>query len=191
MAFSDSINGFSTAITDFAGAAGDILSAGGLRSERDAYTAAAGFSLKARDQVLKNIDIENQSTALQRASNEIKIQQQQRDLFKVAGGQRADVASAGFADSGSGLDVIRSSAMAGNLDTALLKAQGGLISKQGEINVSGYQSQAIALEAQGSSYLGQASAADAAASAAQASAGGKTAGGILNVVGSILKIFSL
>jgi hypothetical protein len=69
------------------------------------------------------------------ASTNIQAAQTQRQTFGVIGSQRADVAGAGLAESGSALDLLRSSASQG----ALAKS---LVESQGQITVAGYQQQA-------------------------------------------------
>lgn len=114
--------------SDLGGAASDLFGAEGLRAkaqgdefERQNYNLAAQLA----DQ---NEKFTEQSTA-------IKQMQLDRQNTQTIGGQQADVAGAGFAASGSALDLLRDSASQG----ALTKAVGG---EQGLITEAGYSEQA-------------------------------------------------
>jgi hypothetical protein len=86
-------------------AAGYGLQAEGYGQEEHAYDIAAGIS--AQNAVLAN------------ASGNLTRAVQQRQLFATVGSQRAQIAGAGFAgDSGSAMDLYRSSMAAGNLQLA-------------------------------------------------------------------------
>lgn len=163
MALLDVTGGFSKAAEDFAGMAGDILVAGGLRSERDAYYKAEGYA--------------NQNAQIETASTAIRAAQSQREVYKITGGQRADVAGAGLAASGSALDIMRDSAHQGVLENTL-------IDEQGQINVNAYHQQA-------SSFEGQAQSAEASAQAHLAAATGKAVSGAAHTVSGILSVLSL
>ncbi len=138
------------AFSELGGGIGDLFSASGDKKAAKGYYQAAGYALK-------NVDLVKQSTALQET-------QAQREIYKVLGGQQADIAGAGLAASGSALDIIRSSAQQG----ALTKQ---LINYQGQITENGYEAEAASYIAQGQSL--------------KAAAKGKTASGIGHIVGSL------
>ena len=140
-----------TTFADFGGAVTDLFSASafrtkaaGLRIEGEEYTLAAGLA----DQ---NEKFTEQSTAIQQT-------QDNRAIEKTLGGQMAAVASSGFGEAGSALDLLRDSANQGALQKAVL-AQQGLITE------AGYTEQAA-------SYRLMSSAADMAAGAADKAAQG-------------------
>ena len=68
-------------------------------------------------------------------STAIKQSQADRNLYQALGTTRADVAGAGFAASGSALDILRESASQGAMTKAVL-------GEQGLITEAGYQEQA-------------------------------------------------
>ena len=103
------------------GAVRDIFSAYGSFQSAGGYSAAA----KAAE---RNADLTREET-------EVKLAQQQRTAFQVLGGQKADIASAGFLESGSALDIMRDSAS----QAALSKA---MIDRQGDIKAEGFEAQA-------------------------------------------------
>lgn len=102
-------------------------------------------------------------------STKLQVMQQQRKAYQVLGGQRADIAGAGLAASGSALDVIRSSATQASVDKSLIQMQG-------QMNVN--------------SLLGQATQADAEAAAAKSKGGGGFFGGILKAIGTVAPIIA-
>ncbi len=172
--FFSALGDFGSAATLFGGAAGSAsaadasrLSAQGFTGEAQAYDVAAGISLK-------NVNLSQAATAIQRS-------QAQRDIFKVIGGAKADIAGAGLEAHGSALDVIRASGQQGALALQLNDTQG-------QITASGFAQQAA-------SYTGQSRAATAAAAAAEATARGEDAaaaagkgGGALKTITGIAKI---
>lgn len=109
------------AVADLFGADAHKAKAAGNRKEAENYDLASEFATQ-------NVKFTEMSTA-------IKQSQLDRSIFQTIGGQQADVAGAGFADSGSALDLLRSSAAQG----ALTKAVAG---QQGLITEAGYQQQA-------------------------------------------------
>lgn len=90
--------------------------AAGLRIEAQNYDRSAGFA--------------DQSARFTEISTGIKAMQLDRDLYKTLGGQAADVAGAGFAASGSALDLMADSARQGALVRAVATEQ-GLITEEG------------------------------------------------------------
>jgi hypothetical protein len=111
----------SGAVNDIFGGIGLLYKAKGSRLEAAMYDKAA---------VLARLNKQFSAT-----STDIKESQQQRDIYKSIGGTQSDVAGAGFAATGSALDILRESASQG----ALTKA---VISQQGLIEEAGYQQQA-------------------------------------------------
>lgn len=67
-----------------------------------------------------------------------------RQVYKTIGGQQADIAGAGLANSGSATDLLRSSAQQGSLTKQLVSAQGA-------INVLGYQAEQASYESMAAS----------------------------------------
>jgi hypothetical protein len=109
----------------FAGfAAGDKIK--GDLAEGASYTEAAQLAEQ-------NVQITAMSTAIQEV-------QQQRELYMSMGRTTAAVAGAGFANSGSALDILRSSAQQGALKSAV-------IGQQGLATEAGYQEQAASYDA--------------------------------------------
>jgi hypothetical protein len=115
-------------INDFAGAATDLFAAPGDKSKAQ-YDFAEGQSYGLAS------DLATQNEKFTETSTAIKEAQQQREMMNTLGGQQADVASAGFAESGSALDVLRDSASQGALTHAVL-------GQQGLITEAGYNEQA-------------------------------------------------
>ena len=122
MAFgTGTINSIGGAVQDLFAADAHRTKAQGLRIEAGNYERSAEFADK--------------NAAFTETSTAIKQAQLDRDIFKTIGGQAADVAGAGFAASGSALDIMRDSASQG----ALMKAVAGT---QGLITEEGYDVQA-------------------------------------------------
>lgn len=133
---------------DFGGIGGAVSSVfGGIGTLQGAkgFTAAAQFAQKAAQYAAENATIAE-------ATGRIQKLQAQRQIEQQIGGQQADIAGAGFARSGSALDLMRDSAAQG----ALTK---GLIANQAAINVRGYQEEAQGKLAEAQSYNAQAAAA--------------------------------
>jgi hypothetical protein len=105
-----------------------------------------------------------------------KQQQFDRNIYQTIGGQQADIAGAGFANSGSSLDLLRDSASQG----ALTKAVAG---QQGLITEAGYKEQA-------ESYTNLASAARMAADAEDNAAKGSTITGIIKGAAGVASLFA-
>lgn len=110
-------------INSFGAAAQDIFSIGthrtkaqGLRIEAENYDRSAAFS--------------EMNARFTETSTAIKQSQQDRETYRALGGIQADVAGAGFASSGSALDILRDSASQGALLHAVTGQQ-GLITEQG------------------------------------------------------------
>ncbi len=115
----------STAVTDAANATAATTSAAGYAAEGDAYQTAA--------------DIAGQNATVAGIAGTVKGLQEQRATNVTLGAQRAGVAAAGFAASGSSLDLLRSSMQQGyvtqqlnDIQTTLTK--GGYIEEQAASN---------------------------------------------------------
>lgn len=117
MAFGTSgFNYAASAVSDLYSASSARLKAKGDLEEAKNYDLAAGYADM-------NVRYTETSTAIKEA-------QADRALYTAIGGERADVASAGFAESGSALDLLRSSASQGSLQRQVLGQQ-GLITEEG------------------------------------------------------------
>jgi hypothetical protein len=115
-------------VSAFSGAVQDLFNAGSLK------TKAAGNRIEAQEYGLAS-DLSRQNEQFTKTSTDIKEQQQQRQFEQTVGQQQADVASSGFTESGSALDILRDSASQG----ALAKETLG---QQGLIEEAGYEEQA-------------------------------------------------
>ncbi len=161
MAFgTGTITSIGGAVQDLFAAEGHRAKAKGLRIEAENYGRSAEFS--------------EQSARFTETSTEIKQAQLDRDIFKTLGGQAADVAGAGFAASGTALDVLRDSASQG----ALTKAVGSL---QGLITEEGYEVQAKNYTAMGEAARLAAAAEEDAATGAEWSSAFKGAAAITSI----------
>lgn len=125
----------SATISDIGGAVSDLFASSADSSK------AQGLRLKAQGDAIEGQNYDLASTlALQneefaKTSTAIKQAQNDRSIYQTIGGIKADVAGAGFASSGSSLDILRDSASQG----ALTKAVAG---QQGLIQEAGYDEQA-------------------------------------------------
>lgn len=114
---------------------------GAFGGAAESLFAAKGFGLKAKGQRLEAesydlaADLARKNKQFAETSTAIKTTQEQRKIFNTLGGQAADIASSGFAVSGSALDIMRDSASQG----ALTKA---VIGQQGLIEEDSYEQQA-------------------------------------------------
>ena len=113
-----------------------------------------------------------QNAQLTAASTRIQETQTARQLFQTEGTQLADVAGAGFTESGSALDLLKSSMSQG----ALAKS---LVNIQGAIQENSYAAQAGA-------YQGEAAAANEASTAGTISAIGAIGGALINGSGALV-----
>ncbi len=127
------------AVQDLFSAFGDIaqgdLKAKGLNIQ------AEGLRLKAKGDLAEASNYDLASTLAQEnkqfttASTAIQQSQMDRNNYLQIGGQRADIAGAGFTEGGSALDILADSARQGALSRAVL-------GQQGHITEAGYQEQA-------------------------------------------------
>jgi hypothetical protein len=107
----------------------------------------AGFAADAKAQGAKaeakqygiSADLARRNAQFEQESTGVKVAQQNRTTFQMVGGAEADVAAAGFATSGSALDILRSNASQGALASAVLE-------KQGAITTAGYKEQATSYD---------------------------------------------
>jgi hypothetical protein len=121
MATGQIFSGIGNAVSDLFAAEGANYKIQGLEAEQQEYEGAAALAEQ-------NVGFTTMSTAIQEA-------QANRELFLSMGRTQGQVAGAGFAASGSALDILRSSASQGALQTAVL-------GEQGLITEAGYQEQA-------------------------------------------------
>lgn len=149
--------------TAFGGAASDLFAGFGDKAK------AQGDFAEAKEYTLAS-ELATQNEKFTETSTAIKEAQQSRELTQTLGGQQADVAGAGFAESGSSLDLLRDSASQGALTHAVL-------GQQGLITEAGYTEQA-------KSYADMSAAATAAGNAANdASVFADITGGIKAIAG--------
>jgi hypothetical protein len=113
--------GITTGVSDLFAGFGDEAKAQMDLNEQAEYELAGKLATQ-------NEQFTQMSTAIQEA-------QQQREITQALGKTRAQVAGAGFAESGSALDILRSNAQQGAQAHAVL-------SEQGLITEAGYQEQA-------------------------------------------------
>jgi hypothetical protein len=139
-------------VSDLFAASADRARARGIRIEGEQYVQAAALA--------------DLNATFTKESTDIKEYQTQRSIFQTLGSQAADVASSGFAKSGSALDLERDSATQGAMTAAVL-------GQQGLITEAGYEEQAA-------SYRLMADAANNAATAADHAAHGAEIAGYIN-----------
>lgn len=80
-------------------------------------------------------------------STRLQLLQQEREAMKVIGGQQADVAGAGFAASGSALDILRDSAAQAALSRGIIGTQGAIDANVYKAAVDTYTTQAATTRA--------------------------------------------
>jgi hypothetical protein len=156
------------AFSNFGGAVSDLFAASGDRAKAQGDLIEAQNYDLASTLALQNEQFTQTSTAIRQA-------QIDRNTTQVLGEQQADVASAGFAESGSSLDLLADSARQG----ALTKAVAG---EQGLITEAGYQEQS-------QSYQNLAQSARIAADAKNKAAEGSTFTGIIKGLAGVASIF--
>lgn len=110
-------------ITSLGGAASDLFSISAHHAKAKGDLIEAQNYDMASELAMKNEKFTEVSTSIKQA-------QLDRENTKMLGGQQADVAGAGFAASGSALDLLRDSASQGAL-TKAVGAQQGLITEAG------------------------------------------------------------
>jgi len=132
----------------------------------DLFSAQGDFAAAKLDKQAAQIGQEEEQ--LEKSSTALQESAQNRQNYQVIGSQIASVGGAGFSESGSGLDLLRSSQAQG-----AIKEQ--LIGVQGQIQVEGTKLQVVSAEA-------QAAAAEAAGQASQSSGFGSILGGIGSLI---------
>jgi hypothetical protein len=136
-------SGYGTSNVSAAGAAASDLFAGFAASDK----------IKGDELEAQNYDeaatLAGQNAQFTEMSTGIQTSQADREMYLNLGKTKSEIAGGGFAESGSGLDILRSSASQGALQKAVLN-------EQGLITEAGYQEQQ-------QSYENMASAANAAA----------------------------
>jgi len=110
-------------LSGFGGGVSDLFSASAYR------TKAQGDIFEAQNYELAAKYAE-QEAAYTKESTAIQGMQAERQMYKSMGQTTADIAGAGFAAGGSGLDILRESASQGALQQAVIQRQ-GLITEQG------------------------------------------------------------
>lgn len=123
---------FSQAANFAGGAVSDLFSGIGAKQAASSYRTAAKYAGT-------NVDLETASLGIKRV-------QLQRELYRATGGQKADIASAGFGASGTALDLMRDTASQGALARAQLEVQGGIEINAAEAQVAASEGQARAEE---------------------------------------------
>lgn len=113
------------AVSDLFAAQGYQYKAEGAEFEKENYDLAAGLA--------------DQNAQYTQTATAIKLAQQNRAQFGAIGQTKADVAGAGFSESGSALDILRDSASQGAMQHAALN-------EQGLITQAGYEEQAKSYE---------------------------------------------
>jgi hypothetical protein len=159
----------SSTFSDFGGAVSDLFASGAHRAK------AKGDLIEAKNYDLAS-DLAKQNEKFAETSTSIKQAQIERENVKMIGGQEADIASAGFAASGSALDLLRDSMQQGTLTHAVT-------GQQGLITEAGYTEQA-------QSYTNMSQAAHLAADAENRAAETSTITGILKGVAGVASIFT-
>ncbi len=113
----------SATFSNFGGAVQDLFAAQGYKYK------AKGAEFEKQNYLLAG-DLATQNAQFTETSTAIKQMQTERQNQLVLGGQQADVAHAGFEESGTALDLLRDSAQQGAL-TKQVAAQQGLITEAG------------------------------------------------------------
>lgn len=104
--------GIGDIVTELGGAVGSLFTSQGNAAEAASYTGAA--------------QLEQQNAQLTAASTRIQSTQIARQVSQSLGTTQADVAGAGFTESGSALDILRSSAQQGSLASSLVNINGAI-----------------------------------------------------------------
>lgn len=130
----DSSSGFTFGASQFSaigGAVSDIF--GGIAQQEADDTKAQGAAIEAENYGLAS-KLAGENAQFSQESTAIKTVQQNRAVLMAQGSTQADVGGAGFANSGSALDIMRMNASQGALAA-------GVIQTQGAITTAGYQEQ--------------------------------------------------
>jgi hypothetical protein len=121
----------SATFTDLGGAASDIFS--GITGSESLKIKAQGDLAEARSYDLAAA-LALQNKQFTETATGVKQTQAEREIYQTISGEEAGIAGGGLAESGSALDLLRSSASQGALTHAL-------IGQQGLITEAGYQEQ--------------------------------------------------
>jgi hypothetical protein len=154
---------------DFGAGISDLFAASADRSKAQGDLAEAGNYQLAADEAYREEQFTKESTAIQ-------SMQAERQSYQSMSQTKADIGGAGFAASGSGLDILASSASQAALQQAVIQRQ-GLVTEQG------YQEQA-------ESYLSMEAAADMAASAEKKAATGADIGAGFQFAAGVASLFT-
>lgn len=119
---------FSAGFDLIGGAVSDLFEAKGQRIAAKGYDRAAALT--------------EQSADLARVASNIRLRQTSREAYRIIGGQQSDVAAAGFAASGSALDLLRSSQSEAALELGLVQTQGAIDVLDYTATAEGYRTQA-------------------------------------------------
>jgi hypothetical protein len=128
--------------SNLAGAVGDIFAAQGDEAEAQEYELAAGLAL--------------QNEQYTQRMTQIRSVQSQREVANVIGKQQAGYAGGNIAESGSALDVLRSSVQQGGLQNYMINEQGAQQETAYAEQAQSYQTMASAAQnaAEGSDIAG-------------------------------------
>ena len=172
MAFgTGTLNDVASSVSDLFAASGDELKAQGLQLK------SQGDLLEAQNYT-EAANLAGQNAQFTAESTEIKSAQQQRETTMQIGQTQADIAGAGFANSGSSLDILADSARQGALAKSVLGQQ-GLITQAGYLEQQqSYQNMSKAADLASQEDLLASKAASEAATGADITAGIKGAAAI-------------
>ena len=123
MSFGDIVNGFGTAVNDLFQASGNAAQANDFQSAATLAT---------------------QNAQLTAASTRVQETQTARQVTQTLGTQTADVAGAGFTESGSALDLLASSASQGALAKSLTNIQGAITENSYAAQAGAYSGESAA-----------------------------------------------
>lgn len=123
------VSDISSGLTDIGSAVSELFGAAGAGASSAQYTTAAGIATE-------NAQISQASANLQQI-------QLKRQAYQTIGGQQAQVAGAGMANSGSAMYLMRSSTQQANLQQAVAR-------EQGLITTNAYEEQAGVFQAMAS-----------------------------------------
>lgn len=160
-----------------AGLAGDIGAGVSDLFQASADKSKAQYDLMEGQEYTEAAQLAQQNSQFTQMSTAIKEAGENREITQALGKTQADVAGAGFAESGSALDILRSGAQQG----AIVRAA---TNEQGLITEAGYNEQA-------SSYTLMATAADQAAAAEETAAKGANIGAWINFGAAALSLGGL
>ena len=137
-----SAEGVGKGLSALSGAAADLFSIGSKKTEAAYYLRAAGVYRRASGRYRDAAGLSRENAAITERSTQIKLLGAERALYLTIGGQKADVASAGFKASGTALDLLADSARQGELTKSLLEEQGRLDKNTFEQQATAYDIQA-------------------------------------------------